>query len=144
MVDYLLKRDLVILGYESKMRKGEKLLLKELEPDMPTGRLLSVAEFALHHAAAGLAGRLIARIVKGTGTTKFVQGPRAVPVATGTLLEVIRGYRPVPADWSQGFTRVRYIFWPPHCVPMHWSTCGSMEGLDLWRPKTPRLFVRRS
>ena len=59
-MDYLVKRDLVVLGMESKMAKGEKLLLKELDADMPTG----------------------------------------------TLLEVVRGVRPVPADWSSGFTRV--------------------------------------
>ena len=59
-MDYLVKRDLVVLSYEAKMTKGEKKLLKELDPDMPTG----------------------------------------------TLLEVVRGIRPVPADWSSGFTRV--------------------------------------
>ena len=59
-MDYLVKRDLVFLGFQSKMKKGEKRLLKELGSDAPTG----------------------------------------------TLLEVVRGYRPVPADWSQGFTRV--------------------------------------
>ncbi|KAK9833888.1 hypothetical protein WJX74_009014 [Apatococcus lobatus] len=58
-MDYLVKRDLVVLSYEAKMNKGEKKLLKELDPDMPTG----------------------------------------------TLLEVVRGIRPVPADWSSGFTR---------------------------------------
>ncbi|KAK9865122.1 hypothetical protein WJX84_003993 [Apatococcus fuscideae] len=59
MVDYLVKRDLVVLGFESKMKKGEKLLLKELGAETPTG----------------------------------------------TLLEVVRGYRPVPADWSKSFVR---------------------------------------
>ena len=43
MVDYLVKRDLVVLGFESKMRKGEKLLVKELESDMPTGKQSKIA-----------------------------------------------------------------------------------------------------
>ncbi len=68
-MDYLVKRDLVVLGFESKMRKGEKLLMKELEPNMPTGR-----QTVLH--SAGQQSGLVCHLKHSKGGWTSDQGER--------------------------------------------------------------------